>query len=162
MDFGCIVGYVPSSGPLPYAAEQIATAGRLGFRSVWCSEAYGSDSVTPLAWWGSATSTIQLGTAITQISARTPASTAMTAITMDHLTGGRFILGLGVSGPQVVEGWYSQPYAKPLARTREYIDIVRAIVARDKPVEYVGAHYQMHPVGGTGLRKPLQSTVRPP
>ena len=104
---------------------------------------------------------MQLGTAITQISARTPASTAMTAITLDHLTGGRFILGLGVSGPQVVEGWYSQQYAKPLARTREYIDIVRAIVARDKPVEYVGEHYQMPLVGGTGLGKPLKSIVRP-
>src|SRR3546814_13497047 len=104
MDLGLIIGYWPSSGPPPDAAEQIATAERLGFRSVWCSEAYGSDSFTPLAWWGSATSTIQLGTAITQISARTPASTAMTAITMDHLTGGRFILGLGVSGPPVVEG----------------------------------------------------------
>src|SRR3546814_8857762 len=90
MDLGLIIGYWPSSGPPPDAAEQIATAERLGFRSVWCSEAYGSDSFTPLAWWGSATSTIQLGTAITQISARTPASTAMTAITMDHLTGGRF------------------------------------------------------------------------
>ena len=85
----------------------------------------------------------------------------MTAITLDHLTGGRFILGLGVSGPQVVEGWYSQEYAKPLARTREYVDIVRAIVARDKPVEYVGEHYQMPLVGGTGLGKPLKSIVRP-
>lgn len=161
MDLGLIIGYWPSSGPPPDAAEQISTAERLGFKSVWMSEAYGSDCFTPLAWWGSATERVQLGTAITQISARTPASTAMTAITLDHLTGGRFILGLGVSGPQVVEGWYSQTYAKPLARTREYIDIVRAIVARDKPVEYVGEHYQMPLVGGTGLGKPLKSIVRP-
>ena len=161
MDLGLIFGYWPSSGPPPDAAEQIATAERLGFKSVWMSEAYGSDCFTPLAWWGSATERVQLGTAITQISARTPASTAMTAITLDHLTGGRFILGLGVSGPQVVEGWYSQEYAKPLARTREYVDIIRAIVARDKPVEYVGEHYQMPLVGGTGFGKPLKSIVRP-
>lgn len=161
MDLGLIIGYWPSSGPPPDAAEQIATAEGLGFKSVWTSEAYGSDCFTPLAWWGSATERVQLGTAITQISARTPASTAMTAITLDHLTGGRFILGLGVSGPQVVEGWYSQAYARPLARTREYVDIIRAIVARDKPVEYVGDHYQMPLVGGTGFGKPLKSIVRP-
>jgi F420-dependent oxidoreductase-like protein len=161
MDLGLIIGYWPPTGPPPEAAQQIATAERLGWRSIWCSEAYGSDSFTPLAWWGAATSRVQLGTAITQISARTPAATAMTAITMDHLSGGRFILGLGVSGPQGVEGWYSQPYAKPLARTREYIDIIRAIVAREEPVEYVGEHYQMPLVGGTGLGKPLKSIVRP-
>ena len=161
MDLGLIIGYWPSSGPPPGAAQQIATAERLGYKSVWTSEAYGSDCFTPLAWWGSATERVQLGTAITQISARTPASTAMTAITLDHLTGGRFILGLGVSGPQVVEGWYAQEYARPLARTREYIDIIRAIVARDKPVEYVGEHHQMPLVGGTGLGKPLKSIVRP-
>jgi F420-dependent oxidoreductase-like protein len=161
MDLGLIVGYWPSSGPPPDAAEQIATAERLGFRSIWTSEAYGSDCFTPLAWWGSRTERVQLGTAITQISARTPASTAMTAITLDHLSGGRVILGLGVSGPQVVEGWYAQDYAKPLARTREYVDIVRRIVARDEPVSYVGDHYQMPLQGGTGLGKPLKSIVRP-
>ena len=161
MKLGLIIGYWPSSGPPPDAAEQIATAERLGFDSIWTSEAYGSDCFTPLAWWGSQTSHVKLGTAITQISARTPASTAMTAITLDHLSGGRFILGLGVSGPQVVEGWYSQDYAMPLARTREYVDIVRMIIARDKPVSYVGDHYQMPLVGGTGLGKPLKSIVRP-
>jgi F420-dependent oxidoreductase-like protein len=161
MKLGLIIGYWPSSGPPQDAMDQITTAERLGFDSVWTSEAYGSDCFTPLAWWGSQTSRVRLGTAITQISARTPASTAMTAITMDHLTGGRFILGLGVSGPQVVEGWYSADYARPLARTREYIDIVREIVAREKPVEYVGDHYQMPLVGGTGLGKPLKSIVRP-
>jgi F420-dependent oxidoreductase-like protein len=161
MKLGLIIGYWPSSGPPPDAMDQIAAAERLGFDSIWTSEAYGSDCFTPLAWWGSQTSRVQLGTAITQISARTPASTAMTAITMDHLSGGRFILGLGVSGPQVVEGWYSADYSKPLARTREYIDIVREIIAREQPVEYVGQHYQMPFVGGTGLGKPLKSIVRP-
>jgi F420-dependent oxidoreductase-like protein len=161
MKLGLIIGYWPSSGPPADAADQIATAERLGFDSIWTSEAYGSDCFTPLAWWGSQTTHVKLGTAITQISARTPASTAMTAITMDHLSGGRFILGLGVSGPQVVEGWYSAEYARPLARTREYVDIVREIIAREKPVEYVGDHYQMPLVGGTGLGKPLKSIVRP-
>jgi F420-dependent oxidoreductase-like protein len=161
MKLGLIIGYWPPSGPPPAAMEQIATAERLGFDSIWTSEAYGSDCFTPLAWWGSHTSHVRLGTAITQISARTPASTAMTAITLDHLSGGRCILGLGVSGPQVVEGWYAQDYSKPLARTREYVEIVRRIIARDEPVEYVGEHYQMPFVGGTGLGKPLKSILRP-
>ena len=161
MKLGLVVGYWPPSGPPPDAVDQIATAEALGFDSVWTAEAYGSDCFTPLAWWGAATQRIKLGTAITQISARTPASTAMTAITLDHLSGGRLILGLGVSGPQVVEGWYGQDYAKPLARTREYVDIVRRIVARDQPVEYHGEHYSMPLPGGTGLGKPLKSIVRP-
>jgi F420-dependent oxidoreductase-like protein len=158
---GLVVGYWPSSGPPPDAAEQVAAAEALGFESIWTAEAYGSDCFTPLAWWGSATSRVKLGTSITQISARAPASTAMTAITLDHLSGGRLILGLGVSGPQVVEGWYGQPYAKPLARTREYVEIVRRIVAREEPVVYEGEHYAMPLVGGTGLAKPLKSIVRP-
>jgi F420-dependent oxidoreductase-like protein len=146
---GLIVGYWQSSGPPADAAGQIAAAEELGFESIWTSEAYGSDCFTPLAWWGSQTERVKLGTAITQISARTPASTAMTAITLDHLSGGRLILGLGVSGPQVVEGWYGQDYAKPLARTREYIEVVRRIIAREEPVSF------------TGLGKPLKSIVRP-
>jgi F420-dependent oxidoreductase-like protein len=158
---GLIVGYWQSSGPPADALDQIAAAEELGFDSIWTSEAYGSDCFTPLAWWGSQTERVKLGTAITQISARTPASTAMTAITLDHLSGGRLILGLGVSGPQVVEGWYGQDYAKPLARTREYIDIVRRIIAREAPVEYAGEHYAMPFQGGTGLGKPLKSIVRP-
>src|SRR6187402_3095229 len=160
MDLGLIIGYWPSSGPPPDAAEQIATAERLGFDSVWMSEAYGSDCFTPLAWWGSATERVQLGTAITQISARTPASTAMTAITLDHLTGGRVILGLGASGPQVVEGWYGQPYPKPLARTREYIELLRRIFRREE-VDFQGEHYSMPLHGGAGLGKPLKSIVKP-
>ncbi|HZM41141.1 MAG TPA: LLM class F420-dependent oxidoreductase [Acidimicrobiales bacterium] len=161
MKLGLIVGYWPSSGPPVDAVDQISAAESLGFDSIWTSEAYGSDCFTPLAWWGAATSRVKLGTAITQISARTPASTAMTAITLDHLSGGRMILGLGVSGPQVVEGWYGQDYAKPLARTREYVEIVRRIMARDEPVEYVGEHYAVPLLGGTGLGKPLKSIVRP-
>ena len=110
---------------------------------MWSAEAYGSDALTPLAWWGAQTERIRLGTGIVQLSARTPAATAMAAITLDHLSGGRFILGLGASGPQVVEGWYGQPYPKPLARTREYVDIVRRIVARDAPVEHHGEFYDL-------------------
>jgi F420-dependent oxidoreductase-like protein len=161
VNLGLVVGYWPPSGPPPDAVDQIATAEALGFESIWTAEAYGSDCFTPLAWWGAATQRIKLGTSITQISARTPASTAMTAITLDHLSGGRLILGLGVSGPQVVEGWYGQDYARPLARTREYVEIVRRIVARDDPVEYHGEHYSMPFPGGTGLGKPLKSIVRP-
>lgn len=161
MKLGLIIGYWPSSGPPPDAAEQVAAAEDLGFDSIWTSEAYGSDCFTPLAWWGASTQRLKLGTAITQISARTPASTAMTALTLDHLSGGRVILGLGVSGPQVVEGWYGQDYAKPLARTREYIEIVRRIIAREAPVEFKGEHYAMPFPGGTGLGKPLKSIVRP-
>jgi len=157
---GYSIGYWPPTGPPPGAAEVIAEADRLGFDSLWTAEAYGSDALTPLAWWGARTERMRLGTAIAQISARTPAATAMAAITMDHLSGGRFVLGLGVSGPQVVEGWYGQPFGKPLARTREYIEIVRAIWARKEPVVFAGEHYQL-PLPGTELGKPLKSIVRP-
>jgi len=150
-----------SSGPPADAAEQIATAERLEFDSIWTAEAYGSDALTPLAWWGAATERIGLGTSICQLSARTPAAMAMAAMTMDHLSGGRFRLGLGASGPQVVEGWYGQPYPKPLARTREYVDIVRRIFARDEPVTFDGEHYQLPYDGGAGLGKPLKSTIHP-
>ena len=114
-----------SAGPPKGALEAVQEAENLGFNSVWTAEAYGSDALTPLAWWGAQTKTLQLGTAIAQMSARTPTAMAMAALTMDHLSDGRFILGLGASGPQVVEGWYGQPYPRPLERTREYIDIVR-------------------------------------
>jgi len=160
MQLGYSVGYW-GSGPPTGAAEGIAAAERLGFDSLWTAEAYGSDALTPLAWWGAATTRLQLGTGIVQMSARTPAATAMAAMTLDHLSGGRVILGLGASGPQVVEGWYGQAYPKPLARTREYVQIVREIVARRKPVAFTGAQYQMPLVGGTGLGKPLKSTIHP-
>jgi F420-dependent oxidoreductase-like protein len=158
-----VVGYWNSAGPPPDALAQIQAAESLGFDSVWTAEAYGSDAFTPLAWWGASTSRLRLGTGVTQVSARTPASTAMTAITLDHLSGGRLILGLGVSGPQVVEGWYGQPYAKPLARTREYVEILRRVFKREE-VDFQGRHYHM-PLGaehgGTGLGKPLKSIVKP-
>ncbi|MGH2871434.1 MAG: LLM class flavin-dependent oxidoreductase, partial [Solirubrobacteraceae bacterium] len=157
---GLNLGYWPGAPP-PGAAESIAEAERLGFDSIWAAEAYGSDALIPLAWWGAATDRLKLGTAIIQISARTPAATAMAAMTLDHLSGGRLILGLGVSGPQVVEGWYGQPFAKPLARTREYISILRAIWAREGPVASPGPHYPLPLPGGTGLGKPLKSSLRP-
>ena len=149
-----------SAGPPAGVNEVVAECERLGFEHIWTAEAYGSDALTPLAWWGAATNSIGLGTAIVQMSARTPAATAMAAITLDHLCNGRFLLGLGVSGPQVVEGWYGQPYARPLARTREYVEIVRTILARQGPVTFEGEHYTM-PFDGTGLGKALKSTVHP-
>ncbi len=150
-----------SGGPPPGAPEAIAEAERLGFDSIWTAEAYGSDGLTPLAWWGAATERIKLGTAIMQMSARQPAAAAMAAMTLDHLSGGRFILGLGVSGPQVVEGWYGMPFAKPLARTREYIAILRDIWAREGPVTAPGPHYPLPLPEGTGLGKPLKASIHP-
>jgi F420-dependent oxidoreductase-like protein len=150
-----------AGGPPPGVTEAIAEAERLGFDSVWTAEAYGSDCLTPLAWWGASTERIRLGTAIVQMSARQPAATAMAAMTMDHLSGGRFVLGLGVSGPQVVEGWYGMPFAKPLARTREYIGILRDIWARQGPVTNDGEHYTLPLPDGTGLAKPLKSSIHP-
>jgi F420-dependent oxidoreductase-like protein len=141
--------------------DAIALAERLGFDSIWTAEAYGSDCLTPLAWWGASTSTVRLGTNLLQISARTPAATAMAAMTLDHLSGGRFVLGIGASGPQVVEGWYGQAYPKPLARTREYVEVIRAVLRRDVPVTHEGDFYPLPYPGGTGLGKPLKSTVHP-
>ncbi len=160
MKLGYNTGYW-SAGPPTGVVDVIAECDKLGFEHIWTAEAYGSDALTPLAWWGAATENVKLGTAIIQMSARTPAATAMAAITMDHLSNGRFILGLGASGPQVVEGWYGQPYPRPLARTREYVDIVRQIIARKEPVEFSGDHYTMPFPDGTGLGKPLKSTVHP-
>ena len=160
MKIATSIGYW-SAGPPPDAAELFATADRLEFDQIWTAEAYGSDAWTPLAWWGSGTRYVQLGTAVSQISARPPATLAMTAMTMDHLTGGRLIVGVGTSNPQVVEGWYGQPYPRPLERTREYIDIFRAVIARAAPVEYQGRHYQLPVAGGSGLGKPLRSILHP-
>jgi F420-dependent oxidoreductase-like protein len=130
---------------------------------MWTAEAYGSDCLTPLAWWGAKTSKIKLGTAIAQISARTPAATAMAAMTLDHLSGGRVILGIGASGPQVVEGWYGRPYPRPLERTREYVEIMRKIMAREELIDFHGKHYDMPYSGadGAGLGKALKSTIHP-
>ena len=132
LKLGLNTGFWASGAPSPAALEAVKEAERLGFDSIWTSEAYGCDVLTPLAWWGSQTEKVRLGTAIMQMSARRPTAAAMAAMTMDHLSGGRFILGLGVSGPQVVEGWYGEPFAKPLARTREYVSIVRDAIARQR------------------------------
>ena len=140
---------------------RILEAERLGYDSVWTAEAYGSDAVSPAAWIAARTERIHVGTAIMQIPARTPAMTAMTAMTLDALSGGRFRLGLGVSGPQVVEGWHGQAFGKPLRKTREYVEVVRAILRRDKPVEFRGEYYQIPYAGAdaTGLGKPLRSIL---
>jgi F420-dependent oxidoreductase-like protein len=160
MKVGIGTGYW-SAGPPQGVVQQLEEAEALGLDSFWTAEAYGSDALTPLAWWGARTSTIKLGTSICQMSARTPTALAMAAITLDHLSGGRVLLGIGASGPQVVEGWYGQPYARPLERTREYVDIMRSVIARDTPVTYDGVQYQLPLRGGTGLGKALKSTVHP-
>lgn len=150
------------SGPtLKLDMPKVLEAERLGFDSVWTAEAYGSDAVTPAAWIAARTERLHVGTAIMQIPGRTPAMAAMTAMTLDALSGGRFRLGLGVSGPQVVEGWHGQPFGKPLVKTREYVEIVRAILRREKPLEFRGTYYQI-PYSGpdaTGLGKPLRSIL---
>ncbi len=155
-----MLGYWTASPP-PRLIEMAKIAEDVGYDSVWTAEAYGSDVVSPLCWIGANTSRIKLGTGLMQISARTPASAAMTAATIDHLSGGRLILGLGVSGPQVVEGWYGQPFPKPLARTREYVELIRTMLRREAPVTFDGDHYPLPYPGGTGLGKPLKMTVHP-
>jgi F420-dependent oxidoreductase-like protein len=160
LKLGLNTGYW-AGGPPPGVEDTIAEAEKLGLDSIWTAEAYGSDCLTPLAWWGAKTERIHLGTAIVQMSARQPAATAMAAMTMDHLSGGRFILGLGVSGPQVVEGWYGMPFEKPLARSREYIGILRDIWKREGPVTNDGPHYPLPRPNGTGLGKPLKASIHP-
>jgi F420-dependent oxidoreductase-like protein len=159
MKLGLVLGYSGADMTLPI--EQVLEAERLGFDSVWSSEAYGSDAIAPAAWVLARTTRIRVGTAIMQMPARTPAMTAMTAMTLDALSGGRFILGIGPSGPQVVEGWHGVPYGKPLVRTREYIEIVRKILARSEPLTYAGEHYRIPYAGAdaTGLGKPLKSIM---
>ena len=141
--------------------DAILEAERLGYDTAWFAETYGSDAFSPLCWAGAHTTKIKLGTGIAQISARAAASTAMTAATIDHLSNGRLILGLGISGPQVVEGWYGQPFPKPLARTREYVEIVRRVLRREEPLTNDGPHYPLPYPGGTGLGKPLKLIVHP-
>jgi F420-dependent oxidoreductase-like protein len=159
MKLGLVLGYSGADMTLPI--ERVLEAERLGFDSVWSSEAYGSDAVTPAAWVLARTTRIKVGTAIMQMPARTPAMTAMTAMTLDALSGGRFILGIGPSGPQVVEGWHGVAYGKPLLRTREYIEIIRKILDRSEPLTYAGEHYQIPFAGpgATGLGKPLKSIM---
>ena len=159
MRFGLSIGYAGSQLRLPL--DLIQEADRLGFHAVWSAEAYGSDAATPLAYLAARTERIGLATGIMQMPARTPAMAAMTATTLDQLSGGRFILGIGASGPQVVEGWHGVPYGKPLVRTREYIEILRRIWAREAPLEHQGPHYQIpyRGPGASGLGKPLKSIL---
>jgi F420-dependent oxidoreductase-like protein len=162
LKLGLTLGYWMAQPPVG-ALERVLEAERLGFDIVFTAESWGSDAFTPLAWWGSRTTTIKLGTSIVQMSARPPTSTAMAALTLDHLSNGRFVLGLGVSGPQVVEGWYGQPFGKPLARTREYVSIVRKVLARQGPVTNDGPHYPLpyRGPGSIGLGKPLKPITHP-
>jgi F420-dependent oxidoreductase-like protein len=159
-ELGLSLGGAQLTGPR--LTETAALAEELGYRSIWSSEAWGQDAFTPLAFIAAATESIGIGTAIAQIAARTPAATAMTALTLQALSGGRLLLGLGVSGPQVVEGWHGVSFGKPLAKTREYVEILRLAMAADRRVAYEGDEYQVPFVGdgATGLGKPLRSTIR--
>ncbi len=159
MRLGIMLGY--AAGKINLPLNLVQEADRLGIYAVWAAEAYGSDAVSPLAWLGALTSNIKLGTAIMQIPGRTPANTAMTAMTMQQLSNGRFLLGLGLSGPQVVEGWHGTSYNRPLTRTREYVEIVRKIIRREDRLSFEGEIYQLPYAGpdATGLGKPLKSTL---
>jgi F420-dependent oxidoreductase-like protein len=159
---GFYMGYAqPGTSPLELI-ELAQEAERLGYDSAWAAEAWGTDAVSVLAWLAAVTTNIKIGSAILQIPARTPANTAMTAVTLDLLSGGRFLLGLGTSGPQVVEGWHGEPWGKPLTKTREYVEIVRAVLRRDV-LEHHGTHYDIPYSldGATGLGKPLKLMARP-
>ena len=162
MKLGLQLGYWGAQPPTNHA-ELVSVAEEVGFDTMFTAEAWGSDAYTPLAWWGRETTRMRLGTSVIQLSARTPTACAMAALTLDHLSGGRHILGLGVSGPQVVEGWYGQKFPKPLARTREYIDIIRQVWAREAPVHSDGPHYPLPLTGEgtTGLGKNLKPITHP-
>ena len=159
MRLGLVFGY--SGAQIKMPMDLILEAEALGYESAWSAEAWGSDAVTPVAWVLAQTTKLKAGTAIMQMAARTPSMTAMTAMTLDQLSGGRFLLGIGPSGPQVIEGWYGQAYGKPLLRTREYIAIMRKIFKREEPLTHEGEHYQIpyHGPGSTGLGKPLKSIL---
>jgi F420-dependent oxidoreductase-like protein len=159
---GLYLGYAePGTNPLELVALA-QEAERLGFDSVWAAEAWGADAVTVLSWIAATTSRIKIGSAILQIPGRSPANAAMTAATLDLMSGGRFLLGLGTSGPQVVEGWHGQPWGKPLAKTREYVEIVRSVLRRET-LEHHGTQYEIPYAGegATGLGKPLKLMLRP-
>ncbi|MFD7012908.1 LLM class F420-dependent oxidoreductase [Streptomyces sp. NPDC059161] len=163
MRLGLALGYW-GRGPNPAHLELARAAEEFGYASVWTAEAWGSDAFTPLTWIAAHTSRIRLGTAVAQMAARTPTATAMHALTLDHLSGGRMMLGLGLSGPQVVEGWYGRPFpSSPLTATREYVDVIRQVLRREDPVALDG-RFHAHPytgADGTGLGKPLKSITHP-
>ncbi|MFF9026670.1 LLM class F420-dependent oxidoreductase [Streptomyces iakyrus] len=163
MRLGLALGYW-GRGPSPGHVRLAQEAERLGYDSVWTAESWGSDAFTPLTWIAAHTSRIRLGTAVAQMAARSPVTTAMHALTLDHLSGGRMMLGLGLSGPQVVEGWYGRPFpASPLTATREYVDVLRQVLRREAPVELAG-RFHSHPYRGpdaTGLGKPLKPITHP-
>jgi F420-dependent oxidoreductase-like protein len=160
MRLGMMLGY--AAGKIQLPIELVQEADRLGVYAVWAAEAYGSDAVSPVAWLGALTKNIKLGTAIMQMPGRTPANAAMTAMTINQLSGGRFLMGLGLSGPQVVEGWHGVSYKRPLTRTREYVSIVRNIFDRKERLTHDGQIYQIPYQGedATGLGKPLKSTLK--
>ncbi|MCB1698161.1 MAG: LLM class F420-dependent oxidoreductase [Pseudomonadales bacterium] len=160
MKLGFLLGYSGKQIHIPI--DLIRQAESMGYDSVWTAEAYGNDAVTAAAWVLAQTTKIKVGTAIMQMPARSPAMCAMTSMSLDQLSGGRFIVGLGASGPQVVEGWHGVPYGKPVTRTREYIQIMRKIMAREGPVEFDGEIYQLPLTGPgtTGLGKPLKSILQ--
>jgi len=158
---GLLLGFWDQGGPPPGYVDAVVEAERLGYESVWTSEAYGADALTPLAWLGSHTRTVRLGTAVMHLAARAPAATAMAALSLDHLSGGRFVLGLGVSGAELVEGWYGQPFHPQLERTREYIGMVRRALARTEPLTSAGEHYPLPLPGGTGLGRGFLSMLPP-
>jgi F420-dependent oxidoreductase-like protein len=159
LKLGLNLGYWGIGPAGEQAAEMVQAAEKAGFESVWVAESYGSDAVSVLAWLVPQTETIKLGAAIMQVPARPPAAAAMAGATIDKLSGGRFLFGFGPSGPQVSEGWYGVPYSKPWGRTREYIEVVREIVAREGPVDHQGEHYQLPLPGGEG--KPLKLNFHP-
>jgi F420-dependent oxidoreductase-like protein len=162
LKLGLQLGYWGAMYPASHV-ELAQEAERLGYDSVWTAESWGNDCFTPLAWIGANTSKIRLGTGVAQLSARTPTACAMATLALDHMSGGRMILGLGVSGPQVVEGWYGQPYSKPVSRTREYVSIIRKVLAREAPVTNDGEHYPLpyNGPGSWGMGKPLKPITHP-
>jgi len=163
LSLGLQLGYWGQLAPGNAHVELAQEAERLGYDSVWMAESWGNDCFTPLSWIGAHTSKLRLGTAVAQLSARTPTACAMATLALDHLSGGRMVLGLGVSGPQVVEGWYGQPYSKPVTRTREYVEIIRKVLAREAPVTNDGEFYPLpyNGPGAWGMGKPLKPITHP-
>jgi F420-dependent oxidoreductase-like protein len=163
MRLGISFGYQDWGAGLPAAIAMAREADGLGYESGWVAEAYGTDAITPITWLLAHTERLKMGTAIAQMPARAPAMTAMTAATLDMMSNGRFLLGIGASGPQVSEGWYGEVYGKPLGRTREYVEILRKVWAREAPLEHHGEHYDIPYTGpgASGLGKPLKIIVHP-